>query len=80
MSAVELAISVLSIVVTATGGTAGLMLRSRMQRQRLREQARCHLVRHLPPDSLVIDLGKRGMVIEVGGRGLDCRKRHDDGR
>jgi hypothetical protein len=80
MSAVELVISVLPIVVTAAGGTAGLMLRSRMQRQRLRDHARCHLVRHLPPESLLIDLGKRGMVIEIGGRGLDRRKRHDDGR
>jgi hypothetical protein len=80
MSAVELAVSVLSIVVTAAGGAAGLLRRSRMEQLRLSEQARCHLVRHLPPESLLIDLGKRGMVIEVGGRGVGCRKRHDDGR
>ena len=75
MSAVELAVSVLPIVITAAGGAAGLMRRSRMQRLRLREQDWCHLVRHLPPESVLIDLGKRGMVIEIGGRGVDSRCR-----
>lgn len=80
MSTVELAVSVLPIVVSAAGGAAGLIRRGRMQRLRLREQAWCHLLRHLPPESFLIDLGKRGLVIEVGGCGVDCRKRHDDGR
>lgn len=78
MSAVELAVSVLPIVITAAGGTAELMRRSRMQRLRFREQAWCHLVRHLPPESVLIDFGKQGMMIEVGGRGVDARERHDD--
>ena len=36
--------------------------------RRAREQARCDHLRHLPPGSRVVDLGRHGMVIEVGGR------------
>lgn len=36
--------------------------------RREREQARCNHLQHLPPGSRVVDLGRHGMVIEVGGQ------------
>jgi hypothetical protein len=42
--------------------------RQRMAWRQMREQARCDHIRRLPPGSRVLDLGRHGMVIEVGGR------------
>jgi hypothetical protein len=36
--------------------------------RRDRERARCDHLRRLPPGSRVVDLGRHGMVIEVGGQ------------
>ncbi|WP_061296981.1 hypothetical protein [Herbidospora cretacea] len=53
------------IIATATA-LAGLWLRVHLQRIRLREESRRDHIRHLPPGSRVLDLGSRGVVIDVG--------------
>ncbi len=54
------------------GGVSTLVAAWMHQRgkcQRLREEVRRDHVRHLPAGSHVIDLGGRGILIEVGKRG-----------
>jgi hypothetical protein len=41
-------------------------LRARGQRQRVRERARHDEVRSLPPGSRMVDLGRHGLVIDIG--------------
>ncbi|MET8997186.1 hypothetical protein [Amycolatopsis sp. NPDC004169] len=59
-TAVAAATSLIGTVVTAWA-------RSRVSWQQARERARADHVRHLPPGSRLIDLGARGLAIEVGG-------------
>jgi len=61
-------VTLVSMLVSLVGGIAGLMIRSRMLKDRLREAARRDHVRRLPEDSRIIDLGKNGIIIEVGAR------------
>lgn len=53
--------------------------RDRGHHRQEHEDARCDLVRQLPRGSRIIDLGKRGMVIEVGS-GTDRELPPDDTR
>jgi len=59
-------------LVTAAAGTAGAFLRawlrSRVQCRQAREVSRRDHVRCLPPGSRIVDLGERGVIVEVGGR------------
>ncbi len=56
---VTAAISGLSAVVIA-------WMRVDLQRQQLREKARCDHVRQLPPGSEVLDLGRRKILVKIG--------------
>jgi hypothetical protein len=58
-TAVAAATSVIGTVVTVCA-------RSRVSWQQARERARADHVRHLPPGSRLVDLGARGLTIEVG--------------
>ena len=58
--------AVVSTVVAAASAGASAWLQARVRQQRAREQARGAQLRELPPGSRVIDLGKHGIVIEVG--------------
>jgi hypothetical protein len=58
-----------SAMTCAASTVATAWIRSRSQLQRVREEARRDHVHGLPPGSRVIDLGGRGIVIEVGGQG-----------
>lgn len=55
---------------TAIGGglcTLGsIWLRSRLQHHRLREEARRDHVRRLPAGSWLLDMGRHGVIIEIG--------------
>lgn len=59
-------------VLTAAGGVFTALttqwLKVRVQRWRWREESRREHVRGLPAGSRVVDLGERGIVIEVGQR------------
>jgi hypothetical protein len=59
-------------LLTAAVGTAGAFLRawlrSRVQCRQAREASRRDHVRCLPPGSRIVDLGERGVIVEVGGR------------
>jgi hypothetical protein len=61
-------VTLVSMLASLVGGIAGLMIRSRMLRERFREAARRDHVRRLPEDSRIVDLGKNGIMIEVGSR------------
>jgi hypothetical protein len=58
--------------VTAVAGMLGTLftagVRGRTARALAREAARRDHVRHLRPGSRIIDLGERGVTIEVGAR------------
>ncbi|WP_405600370.1 hypothetical protein OG741_21825 [Streptomyces sp. NBC_01410] len=54
----------LTCITTITAG----WLKARLQLRRAREESRRQHVRMLPTGSRIIDLGKRGIVIEVGTR------------
>lgn len=65
----------LVITSAAAGGLAASFsaiaaawLRQRAKSLKAREDARRDHVRHLPPGSHLVDLGQRGIVIEVGER------------
>lgn len=60
--------AVASAAVAAIPVMARVCWRQRMAWRQMREQARCDHIRRLPPGSRVLDLGRHGMVIEVGGR------------
>jgi hypothetical protein len=56
-------------VATAAGAVSAVpqaWVRSRAQRPKVREVSRRDHVRRLPPGSQVIDLGDRGVTIEIG--------------
>lgn len=55
-------------VITAVTTIAGTWLKARVQLRRCREESRRQHVRMLPTGSRVIDLGERGIFIEVGGQ------------
>ncbi|MEU7864216.1 hypothetical protein [Nonomuraea sp. NPDC049141] len=59
-------------------GLGGIWLRGRIHRHRLREEARRDHVRKLPPGSRLLDLGRHGMIIDVGS--TDCGPRPADER
>lgn len=40
----------------------------RAARSAAREKARADHVRHLPSGSRIVDLGRRGVMVEIGGR------------
>jgi hypothetical protein len=64
-----------TVVVTMTGAAitalttiARVWLKTRGQARRSREESRRQHLRILPSGSRIIDLGERGIIIEVGGR------------
>lgn len=61
--------------MAAIPGVARMWSWQRVAGRRAREQARCDHVRHLPPGSRVTDRGRRGVVVEVGGRDDDGARR-----
>lgn len=71
----------ITVLVTTTLSTfaalCGIWLRGRVRRQRSREDSRRDHLRHLPPGSRVIDLGGRGIVIEVGAPASRRAQRDD---
>ncbi|WP_271216606.1 hypothetical protein [Streptosporangium carneum] len=74
--------AVLMASATATTGAlcglGGIWLRGRIQRHRLREEARRDHVRRLPPGSRLLDLGRHGVIIEVGGAERGLRSSADE--
>jgi hypothetical protein len=54
--------------VSAVGGMVGMLVTARVRRHRAREAARRDHLRYLPPGSRIVDLGDRGLTIEVGDR------------
>jgi hypothetical protein len=69
--------TIAALVTAVTGAAAAFMrawLLSRVQRQKAREASRCDHVRCVPPGSRIVDLGERGMMIEVGSAapGREC--------
>jgi hypothetical protein len=62
------ATAIVAAVLGAATTITGTWLRGRVLRQRAREEARRDHLRRLPPGSRLIDLGDRGLVIEVGGQ------------
>lgn len=78
MTGLEMTIAL--AVVSAAAAVGKLMLRNQARREQAREESRRDHVWHLPPDSLIVDLGKNGMVIEVGGRGSGRQERPDGAR
>lgn len=62
-------------VVTAISALAGsaatiaaVWLRTRAQQLNGREKARRDQLRDLPPGSRIVDLGKHGLIIDIGGK------------
>ncbi|MCX5327849.1 hypothetical protein [Streptomyces sp. NBC_00140] len=55
-------------VITAITTIASGWLKARVQLRRSREESRQKHVRTLPTGSRIIDLGERGIIIEVGGK------------
>lgn len=62
---------VISVITGAVGTAVSVWVRGRVQRCRAREEARIEHLHRLPPGSRLIDLGERGLVIEVGGAGRE---------
>ncbi|GAA3613449.1 hypothetical protein GCM10022419_118190 [Nonomuraea rosea] len=58
--------AIVSAVLVAGVTIVGAWLRSVVRRERNRDVARRDLVRRLPTGSRILDLGKRGMLIEFG--------------
>ena len=57
----------LSALAGSATTIATVWLRTRSQETRARENSRRSQMRELPPGSRIVDLGRRGMVIDVGG-------------
>ena len=60
--------AVLSALAGSTTTVAAIWLRTRGQQMRAREKARRGELRDLPPGTRVVDLGKHGLIIDVGGK------------
>lgn len=60
------AAALLSGALASLAALGGTWLRSHAQRHRAREEARRDHLRYLPPGSRLLDLGRHGMVIELG--------------
>ncbi len=68
--------ALLTAVLGALTTLGGTWLRGRVRHQMAREEARRDHIRHLPPGSRLLDLGRIGMVIEISGH----PSRSDSGR
>ena len=62
----------LGLIAATAGGAATTSLRlwawKRVAERQAREASRCDHVHHLPAGSRIVDLGRHGMIIDVGTR------------
>lgn len=59
-------VTVIVAIVGIASTIVSAWLRHNLRCERHREAARRDHIRHLPAGSRVVDLGKRGMLIEIG--------------
>jgi hypothetical protein len=62
------AVTIASAIVGATATVLGVWLSWRAARCRSQDAARRHYADCLPPGSRIVDLGKHGAVIDIGGQ------------
>jgi hypothetical protein len=72
--------AIVTAVLSAFTVILRIWLRGRVQRHNAREESQLDHVRRLPAGSRVIDLGKLGMVIDVGGQSAHGETGPDDHR
>lgn len=65
MDAVTL-VAAVPVITSSAVTIARAWMRARGERQRVKECSRQDYIRSLPPGSRIIDLGKNGLVIEMG--------------
>jgi hypothetical protein len=62
------AATIASAIVGAAATVLGVWLSWRAERRRSRDAARRDYANHLPPGSRIVDLGRHGAVIDIGGQ------------